>query len=209
MKYKFLLLLLILFLVPNVYASDYKLNSHISATSGSTKNRYGGLENYNYGSYGTYTFGTRYQGRLGNIETYIDYPFEANTTYTLTYNMNTDDFINHFGSSYWWDCSQAMTNQNATVQSVNYISYKKIKFTFTPTANTTCIYVSIRSTNPNSTSITQITNWQLDSIYLYDPDYQGSGGSGGSGATPTPTSDPIKDKHSLDNPNTLRTQPID
>ena len=87
-KYHLFLFLLILFLVPNVYASDYKLNSHISATNGGTTNRYGGLENYTYGSYGTYTFGTRYQGRLGNIETYIDYPFEANTTYTLTYIIN-------------------------------------------------------------------------------------------------------------------------
>ena len=80
-RLQLILLVLIVFLVPNVYASEFNMNNYTSATKNGTKNRYQGTEIYNSGGNFTYTFGTRYNGRLSEIETYFDYPFEKNTTY--------------------------------------------------------------------------------------------------------------------------------
>lgn len=199
-KIIFLIFMIILF-CPNVYAAEFNMNSYTSATLGGTKNRYRATENYNVGMSYVLTFGTRYNGRISDIETYFDYPFEANTTYTLTYNMATEDFRNNFSSSYWWDCDQSMTNTNATVQLVSYISYKKVKFTFTPTANTTCIRVWIKSAN-SSSFITGVNNWNLSSITLYDPDWQSGSGSGQGSTTPTPTPNSNQDIINNQNNNT-------
>ena len=190
MKKFIFIILMIIFFAPNVYASEFNMNSHTSATLNGTKNRYLGTEIYNTGTSNTYTFGTRYNGKLSAIDTYFDYPFEQGTTYRLTYNMNTEDFRNNFGGKYWWDCSQTMNATNQHLGTFTYVSYKKVQFTFTPTENTTCIRVLLGSTNLASTAITGISNWRLDSITLYDPDYQ-SGSGGGQGSTsPTPSPTP-------------------
>lgn len=187
LKY-FLIIFVLLFSLP-VYAAEYNMNSKTSATQDGTKNRYRGVEITETGMPLTFTFGTRYTGKLSTIETYFDYPFEANTTYTLTYNMNTEDFRNNFAAKYWWDCDNEMNATNQHVGSFTYVSYKKVKFSFTPTENTTCIRVLIGSSNQSSQAITGISNWRLDSITLYDPDYQ-SGSSGSQGSTPSPSPSP-------------------
>lgn len=183
--FKIILALLIVLFGKNVFASEFNMNSYTSATKNGTTNRYRATEIYNTGTSNTYTFGTQYSGRISDIETYFNYPFSANTTYTLTYNMNTEDFRNNFGSSYWWDCSQSMTNNNATVQSVSYINMKKVKFTFT-TGNdaTSCIRVWLRSSNVSTSAITGVSNWRLNSITIYDPEWQnGTSSSTGSQGT--------------------------
>lgn len=205
---KFLIFFIILFSSINVFASEYNMNSHTSASLNGTKNRYRGVEIDYTGIANTYTFGTKYNGRLSTIETYFDYPFEANTTYTLTYNMNTEDFRNKFGGTYWWDCSDTMNATNQHVGSFTYVSYKKVKFSFRPSENTTCIRVLLGSTNQSSVGITGQSNWRLNSITLYDPAYQ-SGSSGGQGSsTPTPTPTPTNDYSSIINNQNNNTQDI-
>jgi len=181
---------MIIFFIPNVYAAEYNMNSHTSASLNGTKNRYLGTEIYNTGTSNTYTFGTRYNGKLSAIDAYFDYPFEQGTTYRLTYNMNTEDFRNNFGGKYWWDCSQTMNATNQHLGTFTYVSYKKVQFTFTPAENTTCIRVLLGSTNLSSTAITGVSNWRLDSITLYDPDYQSGSGSGQGSTSPTPSPTP-------------------
>lgn len=182
---KIIIALLILLGAKNVFAAEFTMNNYTSATLNGTKNRYQGTEIYEVGGNFTYQFGNRYQGRLSEIETYFDYPFSANTSYRFTYNMATNDFNNNFGSSYWWDCEHDGT---AHVFKPTYISYKKIQYTITPDENTTCLRVSVRGKNLSTGNITQISNWALSSITLYDPDYQ-SGSGGGQGSTPA-TPDP-------------------
>lgn len=188
MKKFIFIFFMIIFLVTDVFASEYNMNSHTSGSLDGTKNRYRGTEIYNTGTSNIYTFGTRYNGKLSIIDAYFDYPFEANTTYTLTYNMNTEDFRNSFGARYWWDCDDEMNATNQHLGSFTYVSYKKVKFSFTPTENTTCIRVMIGSSNASSQAITGISNWRLDSITLYDPAFQSGSGSGqGSTSSPSPT----------------------
>lgn len=187
--FKILLFIFFVFISFNVSASEFNMNSYTSATKGGTKNRYRGTEIDNTGTANTYTFNTQYSGRLSIIETYFDYPFTENTTYRLTYNMNTDDFRNNFGARYWWDCDHEMNATNQHLGNLTFVSYKKVQFTFTPTESTTCIRVMIGSSNASTGAITGVSNWRLNSITIYDPDWQ-SGGSGGSGqgtSTPTPT----------------------
>ena len=185
---KIFIFFMIIFLTPKVFAQEFNMNSYTSATKNGTTNRYRATEIYNTGTSNTYTFGTRYNGRISDIETYFNYPFVANTTYTLTYNMSTDDFRNNLGSSYFWDCDQTMTNNNATVISPTYVSMRKVKFTFRTSSSTSCIRVWLRSTNISSTAITGVSNWQLNNITIYDPDFQDGSSSGNQGSSSGNTS---------------------
>lgn len=204
MKYiRYFLFLFIVSFTPFVYAQEFNMNSYTSATLNGTKNRYRATEIYNSGQSSTYTFGTRYNGRISDIETYFDYPFVENLTYRLTYNMATEDFRNNFGTAYYWDCSQTMTNTNAHVASVNYISYKKIQLSFKLDSATSCVRVWVRSTNLSSTAISGISNWQLNSITIYDPEWQSGSGSGqGSTTAPTPSPNNYQDIIDSQNNNT-------
>ena len=175
-----------LFLAPKVFAAEFNMNNYTSATLNGTTKKYRSTEIYNTGQSSIYNFGTKYNGRISDIETYFNYPFSANTTYTLTYNMNTEDFRNNFGSSYWWYCdSGEMTNANAIVVMPSFVSMKKVKLTFTTGDNaSTCIRVWLRSSNLSSTAITGVSNWQLNNITIYDPDWQnGTTSSSGSQGT--------------------------
>lgn len=200
---KYILLFLIIFFCTPVYAQEFNMNSYTSATLNGTKNRYRATEIYNTGQSSTYTFGTRYNGRISDIETFFDYPFVENLTYRLTYNMATEDFRNNFGTAYYWDCDQTMTNNNAHVASVNYISYKKIQLSFKLDEATSCVRVWVRSTNLSSTAISGISNWQLNSITIYDPEWQSGSGSGqGSTTAPTPSPNNYQDIIDSQNNNT-------
>lgn len=183
---KIFIFFILIFLTPKVYASEFNMNSHTSATKGGTKNRYNATEIYQTGGNFTYTFNTRYNGRISYIKTFFDYPFESNTTYRLTYNMATDDFRNNFGYAYWWDCDDS-TQVNPYRSSITYVSYKKIQVSFKPTENTTCIRMDIQSTNVSSVAITGVSNWNLSNITLYDPAWQSGSGSGQGSSSPTPT----------------------
>ena len=208
-KLKYFLLIFILFLVPKTFCIEFNMNAYTSATLGGTKNRYRGTEIDITGSANTYTFGTQYNGRLSVIETYFDYPFAKNLTYRLTYNMNTDDFRNNFGARYWWDCSHTMNATNQHVGTLTYVSYKKVQFTFTPTESTNCIRVMIGSSNVSTGAITGVSNWRLNNITIYDPDFQGGGsGQGTSTPTPTPVSTPNATNQDIINNNNENTQDI-
>lgn len=186
-KLKYLILVFILFLTPNVFAAEFNMANNTSATQGGSTGYYNSLEIYNSGSVNRYKLNTRYNGQISTIETFFNYPFVQNITYRFTYNMATEDFRNNFGTSYWWDCSQSMTTSNAHTLSVSYISYKKIQYSIKPSANTTCIKVELRSRLTSSVAITGISNWNLSSITLYDPDWQSGSGSGQGTSTPTPS----------------------
>lgn len=203
---KLFIFYMFIILSPTVYAAEFNMNSYTSASLNGTRNRYRSTEIYNTGTSATYTFGTRYNGRISDIETYFSYPFEENTTYRLTYNMSTEDFRNKFGSSYWWDCSRSMDNSNSHVVTPVYISYKKVQLSFKPTANTTCIRVWLRSSNLSTTAITGVSNWNLSSITLYDPAWQSGSGSGQGSTTPTPT--PTSDYSSIINNQNNNTENI-
>ena len=208
-KLKYFLLIFILLLVPKTFCTEFNMNAYTSATLGGTKNRYRGTEIDITGSANTYTFGTQYNGRLSVIETYFDYPFAENLTYRLTYNMNTDDFRNNFGARYWWDCSQTMNATNQHVGTLTYVSYKKVQFTFTPTESTNCIRVMIGSSNVSTGAITGVSNWRLNNITIYDPDFQSGGsGQGTSTPTPTPVSTPNATNQDIINNNNENTQDI-
>ena len=196
MKYlKYILIIFILILTPNVFAADVNINSLVSATAGGSTGKYKGTEYYNTGTQNTYNIGTRYNGRLSYIEFFVDYSnqISPNTTYTFTLNMETDDWRNNFMYPKVIGCQSNGTEStgNLATSSVSFISMKKIKFTFkTQGTLYPLLKVIIYSGDLSNTGITGVNNWKLTSILLNDP-YISSGGSGGSGgSSPTPTPQP-------------------
>ena len=206
---KFLLFLLILFFTPLVYAQDFNVsNSDISSPNSSGTGKYTGLEIYNSGTTNVYNIGTRYSGRLSRIifnlasGGYSDANgFEKGHNYTLSMNMATDDWRNNFGSvSVKCEGSSGTELSNGRV---SYISYKKIKFSFTAPSDRFCqfVYIDLKSSNITSTAFTGVSNWNLSSLVITDPAYtSGGGSSGGGSSTPTPTPQP-NNQDIIDNAN--------
>ena len=181
-KIYFLLLFLILFLCPNVYAATYNVSSKVEA-----------IPNFGGGTYGGYAKGialptyyninTRYNGQLAMIDFFLDsddWDWNYNKTYTITINMATEDWRNNFMGP---QVFSAQTNGNTTgsnlyvTNTFRFISYKQIKFNF-KLGSTLGPYIKFRlySTNTNTTNITGISNWNLSSITISDVS-----------STPTPT----------------------
>lgn len=192
--FKIILFLLILLVGKNVFAQDFNVdNANITSPSaGGRTGTYTGTEIYNSGTANVYNIGTRYNGQLSRIVFnlssggYADPSgFEKGHIYTLTMNMATDDWRNKFGSvSVKCDGSSGAELSNGRV---TYVSYKKIKFSFTAPADRFCsfVYVDLRSTNINSVAFTGVSNWNLSSMVISDPAYSSGGGSSGGGSSGT------------------------
>lgn len=183
----FITFVMIIIISPSVYGAEINANVYVSASKNGTSRTYKATEIVNTGSSNTYTLGNTISGRASVIEFYINYPFEANYPITLTLQMNTQDWSNHFGGVQVTDAEHGY-NTNLANGGVTWVSNYKVKVTFTPTENMTDAKVRLYSTNTGSTSITCCNNWNLKTIYLYDSYYAGSSGSGGSsggGATGT------------------------
>ena len=191
---KYLFFLCIVLTTSNVFASaDINVNQYVRPTKTGSTYKYYGLESYLYGEgQQQYTLGTRYNGRLSQLD-FVIYPygFESGSTYTISLNMATDDWRNNFGGLWVWNCNQTMTNTNAIVKSVSYISMKKIRFSYSPSETTSCLRILIRSKNQSSSEyFTGVNNWNLNSVIITDPAYSSGGGSSGGGSTSTPTPTP-------------------
>jgi len=191
---KYVLFILIMVFVPNVYAQEFNVStSDITCPLTSGSGKYCGAEVYYTGTSAAYNIGTRYDGRLNRIwfnliaGGYADTNgFEKGHTYTVSMNMATNDWNNKFGSVSV-KC-EGSSGTELVKGGITYVSYKKIKFTFQAPANDWCqfVYVDIRASSGNT--ITQIKNWNLSSLTISDSAYDSgsSGGSGGSGTTTDP-----------------------
>lgn len=187
MKYlKYLLFLFIVFITPNVLAYDYDVTNSITAPTGpSTAGRYLGLEIYNSGLQNSYSVNTRYNGTLSEIIFNLPLPstagqcFATNMDYTITMEMATSDWRNHFATPFvsWYSGGDNWKSSNVT-----FVSMKKIYFKFKiPSTETSCtdfVYVRLRSPSVSSTAFTGTTNWNLSKVTLTDG-FSSSGGSGG------------------------------
>ena len=190
---KIFIFFMIIFLTPKVFAQDFDLSSNVTSPNSSGNGKYTGTEIYNTGTANVYNLNTRYNGQLSRIVFNVscggfcdNNNFTQGTTYTLTLNMATDDWRNRFGTVSV--TANGSSGTNLSNGRVTYVSYKKIYFTFTPTtSDVNFIYVDLKSTDIISTAFTGISNWNLSSVVLTDPNYcSGSdcynGGSGSGGA---------------------------
>lgn len=208
-KYLFLLFFFIIFLCPNAFAYTYDVTNDITSPRGgaSTGGRYLALEIYNTGSQNVYSVNTRYNGTLSNIEFNLPLPaaadecFTTNMEYTITMEMATSDWRNHFARPY---VGADSSSTNWATSNITFVSQKKIYFKFKiPAEESLCygfVYVRLNSTSVSSTAFTGVTNWNLSKVSLSDQ-YSSSGGgsSGGSSTPPTPTPNP--NQNIIDNSN--------
>ena len=183
---KILLFVFIMFFTPKVFCADYNVTSKIKATPSSSSGTYRGTEIYNTGTTNNYSTGTRYNGQLSHITFYLDsndWNWNYNTTYTVTLNMATQDWRNHFMGP---NVFRAETNGNIPSSATNmyvtntfqFVSMYKIKFNI-KTSSTMSPFTKfdIYSTNVSSTSFTGVNNWNLSSVTI----------STISNSTPTPS----------------------
>lgn len=190
--FKIILFLLILLFGRNVFAQEYNVTNSITAPSGSgsTGGHYLGLEIYNSGSQNNYTVNTRYIGTLSEIIYNLPLPTEAgqcfttNMDYTITMEMATDDWRNHFTSPF---VAAYSTATNWSSSGVTFVSMKKIYFKFKiPSTETSCVdfvFVRLRSSSLANTAFTGTTNWKLSKITLSDLYSSSGGGSSGGGSS--------------------------
>ena len=211
---KFLLFCFILFFSFNVFAYDYDVTNLITAPTGtSTAGRYLGLEIYNSGSQNNYAVNTRYNGTLSEIIYNLPLPstagqcFTTNMDYTITMEMATQDWRNHFTTPFvsWYSGGTNWKSSNVT-----FVSMKKIYFKFKiPSSETSCVdfvYVKLRSPSVSNTAFTGDSNWNLSKVTLTDG-YTSSGGSSGSGGSGGSNVDP--NQSVIDNNNENTTDIID
>lgn len=195
---KIFIFIMIIFLNFNVFALEKNVASYIQYDTDSATGTYKGDEIYLGGYNGRFSVGTRYNGRLSLIEFYLDtdrFDFTTNHTYTITLNMATDDWRNHFMGP-----QVIKANSNGTLQSsgslsvsnFRFVSYKQIKFNFKTNGSLSpYLFFRLYSTDyasTNQTAITGTNNWKLSSIYISDN--SSSSSSGGSTPTPTPSTNP-------------------
>ena len=188
-KLKYFLFLSIMFFSLNVFATETNVTTKIRTTPSGSTGQYKGLEIYNTGSNNTYNVNTRYNGQLSQITFYLndsDFSFNTGTTYTITLNMATEDWRNHFmGPQVFRSNTDGSIPSSATnwynTGTFQFISKKKIKFNFTPTGTLgVSTKFNIYSTNVSSTAFTGVSNWNLSSIIISDNVSSGGSSSGGS-----------------------------
>ena len=203
---KIIIALLILLGVKDVFAQDFEVTTKITAPTCSGSNcsggHYTGLETYNSGSQNVYAVKTRYNGRLATMRFNIPLSGITNwpdgscfstgdVNYRLILEMDTNDWNNKFARPF---ISNGSSGTNWSTGSVVFVSYKKIYIDFKIPNSNTCedfIYVYLQSTSQSSTTITQISNWQLQKVTLsvtWPSSSSGSGGSGSGGSTSTDSS---------------------
>ena len=193
---KIIIALLILLGVKDVFAQDFDVTTKITAPTCSGSNcsggHYTGLETYNSGSQNVYAVKTRYNGRLATMK--FNIPLSGITNwpdgscfstgdviYRLILEMDTNDWNNKFARPF---ISNGSNGSNWATSSVVFVSYKKIYVDFKIPNSNTCedfIYVYLQSTSQSSTTITQISNWQLQKVNL-SVTWPSSGGSGSGGS---------------------------
>ena len=185
---KFLIFILIIFLTPNVFATTYDISNKTRTSPSGSQGKYLGTEIGNTGTENTYSINTRYNGTLSRIRFYIsanDFDWDYNKTYTVTMNMATDDWRNHFMGPQVFsansDGSIPSSSHNMYVTGTfKFVSMKKIKFDIKiPSTMNTYIYFNIYSGNVSSTAFTGVSNWNLSSITI------------SSVTNPTPTPVPV------------------
>lgn len=204
---KIIIALLILLGVKDVFAQDFDVTTKITAPTCSGSNcsggHYTGLETYNSGSQNVYAVKTRYNGRLATMKFNIPLSGITNwpdgscfstgdVSYRLTLEMDTNDWNNKFARPF---ISNGSSGSNWATGSVVFVNYKKIYIDFKIPNSNTCedfIYVYLQSTSQANTTITQISNWQLQKVNLSvtwpSSGGSGSGGSGSGGSTSTDSS---------------------
>ena len=211
-KIKYLLFLLPFLFTLNVYATEYNISSKIKYNVSLPGGSYGADDiNDGYNTImGRYSVGTRYNGRIGYMEFFVDgesFNASINHTYTITLNMATNDWRNNFMGPIVSKCnsdgSVQTTNYHLVVSNFRFISRKQIKFNFKTNSTLSPYYkfvlYSNNYANKGGTAITGETNWNLSSIIISD---NTSSGGGSSGTTPTPTPTPsASNKDIIDNAN--------
>ena len=188
--FKIFIFIMIIFLNFNVFASTTNVTNSIKYTVDTAGGTYEGDEIYMGGYNGRFNVNTRYNGRLSYIKFYLSTStFNASTNhrYTITLNMSTSDWRNHFMGPIVTEVNSDGSSQSHTlsVSNFRFVSMKQIKFDFT-TDNSLPPYLSftLYSTDyasTNSTAITGDTNWNLSSIII-DNNNSSSGSGSGSGS---------------------------
>ena len=176
-KLKYFIFFFIIFLSFNVFATETNVTNKIRTSPTGNTGKYYGLEIYNSGSNNIYNVNTRYNGQLSQIVFYLndsDFSFTTGTTYTITLNMATEDWRNHFmGPQVFRTNSDGSIPSSATnwynSGTFQFISKKKIKFNFTPTGTLgPSTKFTLYSTSVSSTAFTGVSNWNLSSIIISD-----------------------------------------
>lgn len=191
---KILIALAIILIGQNVFAAEINVSSKIRYSTDYAGGTYNGDEIALGGYSGPYSVGTRYNGRLSMLSFYLssnDYDFVINHTYTITLNMATQDWRNHFMGPQVLkvnsDGSFISSNGALSVSNFRFVSYKQIKFNFT-TNNSISPYYFFRLyssdyASNNTIAITGDNNWALSSVIINDQvSSSGSGSSGSSGS---------------------------
>ena len=177
LKYlKLLIFVMIIFFIPDVFASNTNVASKVRYNPDTPKGTYKGDEIYLGGYNGRFTIGTRYNGRLGMLSFYLsadDYNFTINHTYTITLNMATEDWRNHFMGPQVIEANSSGTlGSSLSTSNFRFVSYKQIKFNFKTDGSLPSYYFfrlySTDYANPSggNTAITGTNNWNLSSIYI-------------------------------------------
>lgn len=191
-KLKYLLLIFIIFITPNVFAAETNVSNKIRYAAGEPAGTYYG-NNIATGTSRDFSIGSRYNGRLSLLTFYIssdDYDFLINHTYSITLNMATQDWRNHFMGPQVIKANSngsLITNGSLSVSNFRFVSYKQIKFNFTTNSSISPYYFfrlySSDYASNNTIAITGDNNWALSSIIINDQvSTSGSGSSGSSGA---------------------------
>lgn len=174
-KIKYLLLLFILLFTPKVFAASYNITNKIKAIPNYTSGSYTGYTPVTAVVPNYYNVNTRYNGTLSKIDFYLDsddWNWSYNKTYTITLNMATSDWRNHFmGPQVFRTNSDGSIPSSASnmyqTGTFKFVSQKQIKFNF-KVGSTMGTYTkfTLYSTNTTNTSITGVSNWNLSSILI-------------------------------------------
>ena len=208
---KILTFLFIVLFIPNVFASETNVSNKVRCSTSDTKCVIGTDITSGLPITGFYNIGTRYTAKLTQLVFYIsssDYNFVSGKTYTMTINMATEDWRNHFMGPIInptnSDLSVPSTAHNWSTGSVTFVSMKKIKFNF-QVKDTPGAYVKFLLYSGNSTPFTGVTNFQISSITIND---NVSTPTPVPAVTPTPTPTPQASNKDIINNANQNTQDI-
>ena len=195
-KFKYLFFILPFLFSYNVFAQN--VTSSVRCSYNGSGSTYYGDPNDGFNSARCYSLGTRYSPRLGYIEFYIPtsaMSFTANTSYTVTMNMATNDWRNNImlqNVRYVNSSGGVITSSSnlPTMTNFRFISRKQIKFNFKLPSGTVYPYLRFVLSSPtygnpdpdisSSTYMTGDSNWNLSSIDISPVSTSSGSSSGGS-----------------------------